>query len=69
MTTIRDPGALGADLLRKSPVQLARLGVILLNSSDLTLKCFTCGSAWTLNNAPEAELPVDYWVCPNRCNL
>ena len=68
MTTIRDPGAPGADLFRKSAVQLARLGVILLNSSDLTLKCVTCGSVWSLS-APEAELPMDYWVCPNKCNL
>ncbi|HBY61887.1 MAG TPA: hypothetical protein DEH78_18870 [Solibacterales bacterium] len=57
------------DPRRMSGVQLARLGVQILNKYDLSLQCMSCGEVWSPPAGREGALATGYWVCPNKCNL
>jgi hypothetical protein len=57
------------DPRRMSGVQLARLGVQILNRYDLVLKCVTCGETWSPQVDRKGALVAGYWCCPNRCNV
>ena len=57
------------DPRRMSGVQLARLGVQILNKYDLSLKCVTCGEIWSPQADRDGRLAAGYWICPNKCNL
>jgi hypothetical protein len=57
------------DVRRMSTVQLARLGVELLNKHGLVLRCTNCGESWTAHTDSNGRLFSGYWVCPNKCNL
>ena len=57
------------DARRMSRVQLARLGIELLNKYDLLLRCVTCGETWTPHTDSHGKLAAGYWACPNKCNL
>ncbi len=52
-----------------SSVQLARLGVQLLNKYDLLMQCMTCGETWSPQLDRHNRLPFGYWHCPKKCNL
>ncbi len=56
------------DPRRLSGVQLALLGVELMNRYDLLLRCVTCGETWTAPLDREGKLMPGYWICPQRCN-
>jgi len=51
-----------------SGVQLAALGVDLLNKYDLALRCMACGQIWNAPMDSHGKLLPGYWVCPQRCN-
>jgi hypothetical protein len=57
------------DPRRMSHVQLARLGIDVLNRYDLLLKCINCGETWSPHPDAHSRLPAGYWICPNKCNL
>lgn len=57
------------DFRRLSPVQLARLGIEIVNQLDPVLKCITCGTTWSPASERSGRLPENYWHCPNKCNL
>ena len=52
-----------------SAVQLARLGVQILNKYDLSLQCMTCGEVWSPQRDPDGRLAPGFWQCPHKCNL
>ena len=52
-----------------SGVQLARLGVQILNRHDLLLQCMVCGEVWSAQVDRRGQLAVRYWQCPNKCNV
>jgi hypothetical protein len=56
------------DPRRLSGVQLARLGVRLLNKFDLMMQCVTCGETWSPATDSRGKLLPGYWYCPNKCN-
>lgn len=57
------------DPRRMSSVQLARLGVDLLNKYDLVLRCVMCGETWSPQLDHKDRLIAGYWHCPNKCNV
>ena len=57
------------DPRKMSGVQLARLGVQILNKHSLLLQCMTCGETWTAQQNFDGHFAAGYWICPNRCNL
>ena len=57
------------DPRRMSAVQLARLGVEVLNRYDLALRCVTCGETWSPQIDRSGHLVPGYWHCPNKCNV
>lgn len=69
MKTITDEIAVKDDPRRMSAVQLARLGVEVLNRYDLVLKCVSCGESWSPKIDAKGRLGAGYWRCPNRCNV
>jgi len=58
-----------ADPRRMSGVQLARIGVRLLNKHDLVMQCVSCGETWSPATNSHGKLLPGYWCCPNKCNL
>jgi hypothetical protein len=52
-----------------SDVQLARIGVRIISTTELRLQCTTCGETWTPQEGPDKSLEPGYWVCPRKCNL
>ena len=58
-----------ADPLRLDGIQLARLGVQVLNRFDLALQCVTCNTVWSPALLKDGRLPHGYWICPNKCNV
>jgi hypothetical protein len=57
------------DPRKMSGVQLARLGVEILNKHDLVLQCANCGEIWTPQQNRDGKLAAGYWICPNKCNI
>ena len=57
------------DLSRLSEVQIARRGVEVLSTEDLTLRCVACNATWTAPVDCHGSLLDGWWLCPNRCNL
>jgi hypothetical protein len=57
------------DARRMSHVQLARLGIDVMNKYDLLLKCITCGETWAPQVNAHGKLSAGYWICPNKCNI
>jgi hypothetical protein len=51
-----------------SDVQLARIGVQIISTTELRLQCTTCGETWTPLAGPNGALEYGYWLCPQRCN-
>jgi hypothetical protein len=64
----KEPITHHADPRQLSGVQLALLGVELMNRYDLLLRCVTCGQTWTPELDSHGKLIRGYWVCPSRCN-
>ncbi len=50
-------------------VQLARLGVRMVDMEKVRLQCLTCGVTWTPLLTAQGTLPYGYWHCPQRCNV
>jgi len=69
MKLVEHDPAVADDPRRMSGVQLARLGVQILNKYDLMLQCMACGETWTPQPGPRGKLPYGYWHCPNKCNV
>jgi hypothetical protein len=69
MKTLDHEPAIRPDPRRMSGVQLARLGVRILNRYDLALQCMICSETWTPLTGRDGKLPPGYWHCPNKCNL
>lgn len=70
----RNQEANGAAALRSrgpksySKPELERLGVAVLDESNVRLQCLHCQAIWSSNLLPGARLPARYWQCPNGCN-
>jgi hypothetical protein len=47
--------------------QLKKVGVRLVKSELLTLRCSRCAKTWTIKQIG-LRLPKGYWKCPNGCN-
>lgn len=56
------------DPRRMSAVQLARLGIEVLNKHDLLLRCMSCGETWSPHLDRNGMLTAGYWHCTNKCN-
>ena len=56
------------DLRHLPDLQLAQLGITVLDRQDVRLRCNACGLAWRPEVDFSGHLPFDYWVCPARCN-
>ena len=69
MKVVDHPVTAHDDPRHMSAVQLARLGVEVLNKYDLLLKCVTCGQTWSPQVDRKGRLAAGYWQCPNKCNL
>jgi hypothetical protein len=48
--------------------ELDRVGVEILDSQKLLLKCKKCGQTWSPNALPGGRMPNGYWKCPYGCN-
>jgi hypothetical protein len=57
------------DPRRMSSVQLARLGIEVLNKHALLLRCMTCGETWSPQLDRNGMLTAGYWQCANKCNV
>jgi hypothetical protein len=51
-----------------SHTQLDQVGVDMINSDPIFLRCQTCKQKWAPNIQPGGLLPKEYWKCPNGCN-
>ena len=51
------------------PVELAKVGVDIVDCEPLMLRCQKCGSAWIVLRTPDGQLPEGYWHCDNGCNV
>lgn len=56
------------DLRAMTDLQLARLGVHMVDRQEAILECRICGVKWTPDIDSNGKLPYNYWVCPARCN-
>ena len=56
------------DVRHLNEAQLTRLGIRIINRSDLVLQCIACGEHWTPQLDSGGHLPFDYWICPANCN-
>jgi hypothetical protein len=56
------------DVRHMTNVQMARLGVRLLEAEDLVLQCIVCGETWIPDTDSTGKLAFNYWRCPRRCN-
>ena len=56
------------DVRKLTDVQLARLGIRLLNKEELIIQCVTCGETWSPALDASGRLPFRYWLCPAKCN-
>lgn len=50
-----------------SEYQLKKVGVIIVNSESLTLRCGKCSQSWAVKQRG-LRLPKGYWKCPRGCN-
>ncbi len=69
MRAVEHESPVKADPRRMSGVQLARMGIRLLNKYDLLMQCMNCGETWSPTTGAHGRLPEGYWRCPNRCNV
>ena len=56
------------DVRRMTEVQLTTFGVRIVDRQKLTLQCMSCAHTWTPELDADGKLPVDYWLCPEKCN-
>ena len=42
--------------------------VELVEGTEFTLRCLTCGGTWEPETEGRQRLPKGYWKCPERCN-
>ncbi len=56
------------DVRHMDEVQMARLGVRLLDEERLVFQCTGCGETWTPELDAAGKLPFGYWICPAGCN-
>jgi hypothetical protein len=68
MRTIEHSATDKQDVRHLTDVQLARLGIRVLNMEELILQCVTCGETWSPELDSGGKLPFGYWVCPAKCN-
>jgi hypothetical protein len=57
------------DVRHMDEVQLARLGIRMVDRQALTLQCVSCGHTWEPQLDCDGKLAFDYWLCPSQCNL
>lgn len=57
------------DVRHFTDVQLARLGIRVMDGTSLRLQCVECGETWEPLLDSGGKLPFQYWVCPHKCNL
>ena len=50
-----------------SQKQLNKVGVRIVKSESLTLRCMRCTQTWVVKQKG-LRLPRGYWRCPNSCN-
>ena len=68
MRTIDRAGIDKQDLRYLSDTELSKLGVRIVNRTDLVLECNKCGETWAPQLDSSGKLPCDYWRCPAKCN-
>lgn len=56
------------DVRHMDHASLANLGVHLVNTAEIILKCNACGETWSPQLDAGGKLPFDYFVCPAQCN-
>lgn len=56
------------DVRHMADSELADLGIAITDRTNLTLRCNTCGEIWEPPLDSSGKLPLDYWVCPLKCN-
>jgi len=56
------------DVRHMTGAALSRLGVRLIDPTDLVLRCDHCGETWAPQLDSGGKLPFDYRVCPAHCN-
>ena len=69
MEALKSDAPAKLDPRKMTGVQLARLGIQILNTHDLLLQCNTCGETWAAPRNSDGKFTAGYWICPNRCNL
>ena len=69
MRTLEHGPVAKEDVRRMTTVQLARLGLEVLNKHDLLVRCVTCGASWKPTPGRDGRLLPSDCVCPNQCNL
>ena len=68
MRTIERAGIDKQDLRYMRDAELSKLGVRVVNRSDLMLQCTKCAETWVPQLDSSGKLPFDYWLCPAKCN-
>ena len=53
---------------RFSTFELKRVGVAVLDESNVQLQCIACHQVWSPNILSGGKLHRGYWKCPNGCN-
>lgn len=54
--------------MRLTVSSLDKVGVTLVNFSNVTLQCDNCGQIWSPILRSEGRLPRGYWKCIHGCN-
>ena len=68
MRTIEHSSVDKQAVLHLTGVQLARLGIRIINRENLILQCMNCEQTWSPVFDSAGKLPFQYWVCPAKCN-
>jgi hypothetical protein len=56
------------DVRHMIDAELSKIGVRLVNRTDVVLQCDQCGETWAPQLDSGGKLPFDYWICPAKCN-
>ena len=56
------------DVRHMTEEELSRLGVRIVNPSELILECLHCEETWEPGLDSSGKLALGYWKCPAGCN-
>jgi hypothetical protein len=56
------------DVRHMTEEELSRLGVRVVNHSELILECLNCEEVWEPVLDSSGKLESGYWKCPSGCN-